>query len=93
MKAEEQNPESVVSWLSDLKKHPGYKLLENRYEEIVEKTKAGILDTETSDQDTHDLKQKLSMLERVKPSDVISKMESKAQKGITAYKKSTQGTS
>ena len=90
MKAENQNAEAVVSWIGDLKQHPGYEIFATRYTEIVEETKKKILDTDISDQETHDLKQQLKMLERTKPQDVIEKMETKARMSITTYKTRTK---
>lgn len=77
--------EQQLAHLSDVERHPGFQLLCERYDEIVEENTMRILDTSIGDQETHDLKQQLSMLVRARPQQLLSKMKEKARKGVSSY--------
>ena len=77
--------EQQLAELGDLEKHPGFKCLCARYDEIVAEMIKKILDTTISDQETHDLKQQLTALRQSSPQTVTNKMREKARKSVTSY--------
>ena len=85
MNADEQLPEKVVTNLAELEKHDGFKMYLHAFEKRKTEITASICDTGVNDQETHDLKQQLKILETISPDKTVRLMKEKAGKRLRDY--------
>ena len=85
MDPDQQTPDKVLACVDELRRHDGFAMYCHRFECIKADIIKQIVDTGVGDQDTHDLKQQLSILERLSPASTLTKMRDKAAKRIRDY--------
>lgn len=85
MNADEQLPDKVVSNLAELEHHDGFRMYLHAFNERKDEITARICDTGVGDQETHDLKQQLAILEILSPDKTVRKMKDKAGRRLRDY--------
>lgn len=83
---DEQMPDFVVSAIAELRNHAGFHMVNHFFEKKRSDLVRRITNTEVGDQETHDLKQQLQVLEEVSPQIAADKMASKAGARLSDYK-------
>ena len=85
MNADEQLPEKVIANLAELEKHDGFRMYLFAFNKRKADITARICDTEVDDQETHDLKQQLTILQTLSPDTTVRKIKEKASKRLRDY--------
>lgn len=87
MKASEQSPDRVIAAMQQLQQCEGLAMLEAEHQAKVDELTASILNPDTSDEATHNLKQQRQSLIDNSPETLVKRIERKARQKFNDYTK------
>jgi len=93
MMTDDMMPERVSSLMTELMKNEGFQIISEYFEEKRKAVESQVLDVSTSDQETHDLKQQLAVMNTLSPSKCAETIQKKYGRRANDYVRGSAATS